>query len=134
MERMPNKVSVLILTMNEEVNIRLCLEGVKWADEIVVLDSGSTDGTIDVVREYTDKVHHRKFDNWAAHLNWALENIPFKNDWLLNVDADEVVTDELAGELVRKAAEAPPEITAFWLRRRFMFLGKWLKYSALYKT
>jgi len=134
MERTPNKISVLILTMNEEVNIRRCLEGVKWADEIIVFDSGSTDGTLDIVREYTDKVHHRKFDNWAAHLNWALENIPFRNDWLLNVDADEVVTDELADELVRRAAEDPRDVTAFWLRRRFIFLGKWLKYSALYKT
>lgn len=134
MDKKPNKVTAFILTMNEEKNIRRCLEGVKWADEIVVLDSGSTDATLEIVREYTDKIHTRKFDNWAAHQNWALENIPFENEWLLNVDADEVVTDELAEEIINVTADAPDEVTTYWLRRRFIFLGKWLRYSALYKT
>lgn len=134
MDKQTNKVSVLILTMNEEVNIRACLEGVKWADDIVVLDSGSTDATLQVVREYTDRVYERKFDNWAAHLDWALEKIPFKHHWLVNVDADEIVTPPLADEMVRVAEEDPQGVTAYWVRRRFIFLGKWLKYSALYKT
>ncbi len=134
MDKKPNKVSVLILTMNEEVNIRTCLKGVKWADEICVLDSGSTDATLGIVREYTDKVYSRKFDNWAAQLNWALDNIPFSHEWLLNVDADEVVTDELAAEIISVVDADPADKTAYWLRRRFIFLGRWLRYSALYKT
>lgn len=134
MDKRPNKVSVLILTMNEEVNIRTCLEGVKWADEIFVLDSGSTDRTLEVVREYTDRIFTRKFDNWSSQLNWALDNMPFGNEWLFNVDADEVVTDELAAEIVGVAERNPADVTAYWLRRRFIFLGKWLRYSALYRT
>lgn len=134
MDKRPNKVSVLILTMNEELNIRTCLEGVKWADEIFVLDSGSTDRTLDVVREYTDRIYTRKFDNWSSQLNWALDNVPFRNEWLLNVDADEIVTDELASEIIEVAEGNPGGVTAFWLRRRFIFLGRWLRYSALYRT
>ena len=134
MDKRPNKVSVLVLTMNEEVNIRRCLEGVKWADEIFVLDSGSTDRTLDVCREYTDKIYTRRFDNWSGQLNWALDNLPFRNDWLLNVDADEVVPDELAEEMIHAAETAPDDVTAYWLRRRFIFLGRWLKLRALYKT
>jgi len=134
MDRRPNKVSVLVLTMNEEVNVRRCLEGVKWADEIFILDSGSTDRTLEIAREYTDRIYSRKFDNWAGQLNWALENMPFGNEWLLNVDADEVVADGLAAEVIEAALKAAPDVTAYWVRRRFMFLGKWLKHSALYKT
>jgi glycosyltransferase involved in cell wall biosynthesis len=134
MDKRPNKVSVLLLTMNEEVNIHLCLEGVKWADEIFVLDSGSTDKTIEICREYTDKIYSRKFDNWSSQLNWALDNLPFRNDWLFNVDADEIVANGLALEIIQAADRAGDDVTAYWVRRRFMFLGKWLRYSALYKT
>jgi len=134
MEERRNRVSVLVMTKNEEVNIRRCLEGVKWADEIHVLDSGSTDRTLEIAREYTDNIHHRDFDNWASQQNWALENIPWRNEWLLNVDADEVVTGALAGEIIDAAENAPEDITTYRLRRRFIFLGKWLRHSALYKT
>jgi glycosyltransferase involved in cell wall biosynthesis len=134
MDKRPNKVSVLVLTMNEELNLRRCLEGVKWADEIFVLDSGSTDGTLGIAIEYTDKISTRTFDNWSSQLNWALDNLPFRNEWLLNVDADEVVSDELAAEIISVVDKAPQNVTAYWLRRRFIFLGKWLRYSALYKT
>lgn len=134
MDKRANKVSVLILTMNEEVNIRACLEGVKWANDICVLDSGSSDGTLAIVREYTDQIWTRKFDNWSSQLNWALDNIPFRNEWLFNVDADEVVNDALAAEIIAVAETNPPDVTAYWLRRRFIFLGKWLRYSALYRT
>jgi len=134
MDKRPNRVSVLILTMNEEVNIRACLEGVKWADEIFVLDSGSTDNTLAICREYTSNLYSRRFDNWSSQLNWALSNLPFRNEWVFNVDADEIVSDTLAAEIVNAAETSPDSVTAWWLRRRFIFLGKWLRYSALYKS
>ena len=65
--------------------IRDCLEGVKWADEIFVLDIGSTDRTLDIRREYTDRIYTRRFDNWSSQLNWALDNLPFRIEWLYNV-------------------------------------------------
>jgi glycosyltransferase involved in cell wall biosynthesis len=134
MDKRPNKVSILILTMNEEVNIGACLEGVKWADEIFVLDSGSTDGTLAICREYTANLYSRKFDNWSSQLNWALSALPFRNEWLFNVDADEIVSDALAAEIIVAAESSPDSVTTWWLRRRFIFLGKWLRYSALYKS
>ncbi len=127
-------VDVFIMTLNEEANIRPCLEAVKWADNIFVFDSGSTDRTTDIAREYTEKIHTRKFDNYSAHINWALDNLPFENEWLLFVDADEIVTPELAAEVRAVVARSPAEITAFWVKRRFIFLGKWLKHGGQYKT
>jgi len=134
MDKQPNSVSVLILTLDEEKNIRRCLESVAWADEVFILDSGSTDATPEIARRYTDKVFTRKFDDWSSHLNWALENLPLKNEWLLNVDADEVVTDGLAREIIAAARRDDPGTTAWWVRRRFIFLGKWLRHGGLYDT
>ncbi len=127
-------VDVFVMTLNEEANIRPCLEAVKWADAIFLLDSGSTDRTVEIAREYTDRIFTRKFDNYSAHTNWALENLPFTNEWLLMVDADEVVTKELAAEARAAVAENRPDITAYWVKRRFMFLGKWIKHGGQYKT
>ena len=122
------------MVLNEEVNIKPCLEAVKWADNIFILDSGSTDATLEIAREYTDHIHTRRFDNYSTHINWALDNLPFENQWLLFVDADEVVTPEMAGEVRTVVAQDPPGIDAYWVKRRFMFLGKWLKYGGQYKT
>ena len=127
-------VDVFIMTLNEEANIRQCVEAVKWADCIFVLDSGSTDRTVEIAREYTDRIYTRKFDNYSAHINWALENLAFTNEWLLFVDADEIVTGELAAEVIGTVAKDPKDIDAFWVKRRFIFLGKWLKYGGQYKT
>lgn len=122
------------MTLNEEANIRPCLEAVKWADAIFLLDSGSTDRTVEIAREYTDRVYVREFDNYSAHTNWALDNLPFTNKWLLIVDADEIVTPGLAAEVRAVVRRDPEEITAYWVRRRFIFLGKWLKHGGQYNT
>src|SRR6185436_5695844 len=84
--------SVLILTLNEEDNLPKCLASVSWCDDIVVLDSFSTDRTVEIARAAGARVIQRPFDNWAAHQNWALENIQFKHPWVYYSDADEIVT------------------------------------------
>jgi len=122
------------MTLDEEANIRRCLESVKWADRIFILDSGSRDRTVEIAREYTEHIYTRDFDNFSAQINWALDNLPFGNEWLLFVDADEIVTPELAEEVRAIAAADPPGIDAFWVKRRFIFLGKWLKYGGQYRT
>jgi len=77
---------------------------VKWCDDVVVLDCGSTDGTVEVAHEVGVRVEVRPFDDWSTHLNWALENLHFAHPWVYNCDADEIVPDDLRGELLAVAA------------------------------
>ena len=120
-------VSVLILTKNEEINLPGCLESVSWSNDIHVFDSFSDDKTINIARSYNASVTQRKFDNWSSHQNWGLQNIKFKNPWVLYIDADERVTLDLANAVLNAIA-APGDLVAFRLRRRDFFMKKWLKH------
>jgi glycosyltransferase involved in cell wall biosynthesis len=124
--------SVLILTLNEEVNLPRCLSSMAFSDDIVVLDSFSTDRTVEIAAVAGARVIQRKFDNWASHQNWAVESISFKHPWVFYSDADEVVTPELAEEIERVAADVNRPEVAFRVRRKDTFLGKWLRYSSMY--
>lgn len=127
-------VSILILTKDEEINIARCLDCLSWSDDVVVYDSFSSDKTLEIARNYPNvRVVQRKFDNWSSHQNWGVENIPFRNPWVLYVDADERVPPELAEEVMRACDPARPE-AAFRLRRKDMFNGRWLKHAQLYPT
>ena len=123
-------ISVLILTKNEEENLRACLASVKWCDDVVVLDCGSTDGTVEV----GVRVEVRPFDDWSTHLNWALENLHFAHPWVYNCDADEIVPDDLRGELLAVAAVGGSGNVAFRLRYRNYFQGRWIRHCGIYPT
>jgi glycosyltransferase involved in cell wall biosynthesis len=110
-------ISVLILTKNEERDLPGCLESVRWADDIHVYDSHSTDRTVEIARASGAHVSQRDFDNWSAHLNWGLANIPFKHPWVLHLDADERATPELAAS-IQQAVENPGDKIAFRIARR----------------
>ena len=120
-------ISVLILTKNEEQDIRGCLDSVAWSDDVHVLDSYSTDLTVERARAAGANVVQREFDNWSAHQNWALANIPFRNDWVFYLDADERVTRELAAN-IRQAISNPSDKVAFRIRRRDFWGDRWLKH------
>jgi len=120
-------ISVLILTKNEAKDLPGCLESVAWCDDIHVYDSFSDDRTVAIATEAGATVTQRRFDNWAAHQNWGLENIAFKYPWVLYIDADERVTPELASNAV-KAVTEPGDAVAFRIRRRDFFQGQWLKH------
>jgi glycosyltransferase involved in cell wall biosynthesis len=124
-------ISVLIMTLNEELNIRRCIESVAWADDIIVLDSGSTDRTQEIAVEYGCTVVSRQLITWAEHQNWALRNLPFRNQWVLNVDADEVVPPELATE-IQSAVNSKSSHVAYRFRIKDYFLGTWLKHASFY--
>ena len=126
-------VSILILTLNEEVNLPGCLQSVKWADEVVVFDSYSTDSTVEIAQNFGAKVVQREFDNYSAHRNYAIKNIPFKNKWIFSLDADERITTELKDEIIT-ISQSKSEYSAFRLRYKNMFLGKWIKRSSFYPT
>lgn len=127
-------VSVVILTKDEEVNIDACLRTLGFSDDVIVYDSLSTDRTLEIARGFPNvSVVQRKFDNWSAHQNWGVANIPFRHPWVLYVDADERVEPELAAEIGRIADPASP-MSAFRLRRKDMFMGRWLRHAQLYPT
>src|ERR1700690_3328899 len=126
-------VSVLILTLNEEINIDACLQGLSWSDDIVVLDSLSKDRTTEIAAARSARIFTRPFDNWAAHQNWALDNISFRNPWVLYLDADERCTPELRDEIALKARPESLE-SAFRVRRKDFFMGRWLRHAQLYPT
>jgi glycosyltransferase involved in cell wall biosynthesis len=122
-------VSVLILTLNEQNNLPGCLASVSWSDDVVVLDSFSSDGTTAVAAQHGARVVQRKFDNWAAHQNWAMQSIDFKHEWVLYIDADERVTPELKTELEAISRDQSRMEVAYYLGRKNYFLGQWIKHA-----
>jgi glycosyltransferase involved in cell wall biosynthesis len=126
-------VSVFILTLNEESNIGECIDSLCWSDDIVVLDSGSTDATCSIAQSRGARIVTRPFDNWSAHQNWAVTHIEFRHPWVLYLDADERCSPELRDEVLVRAQAAAPE-SAFRLRRKDYFMGRWLKHAQLYPT
>lgn len=125
-------VSVLILTLNEEVNLEACVAALAGCDDVVVLDSFSSDGTAALAERLGARVYQRRFDNFAGQRNYALEHIPFQYDWVLHLDADEIVTPALRAEIQRVIAEG--RFDAFRIPSKMMFFGRWLRYSGLYPS
>ncbi|HEV2804033.1 MAG TPA: glycosyltransferase family 2 protein [Chthoniobacterales bacterium] len=122
-------VSVIIPVRQEAGNLPRCLDSVKWADEIFVVDSHSTDATAEIAESRGAKVVQFDFNGtWPKKKNWALENLPFRNDWVFILDADEALPPAAEREFARAIAEAG-EVAGYWINRRFMFMGKWLRHS-----
>lgn len=124
-------VSVFIMTLNEESNLRRCVESLQWAGDIIVVDSGSSDNTHQLARDLGCRVVTKKLVNWSEHQNWALRNLPFRHEWVLNVDADEVVPQDLALE-IEQAIQSAGDAVAYRFRRKDHFLGTWLKHASFY--
>jgi len=123
--------TVMIMTLNEEANLKPTIDSFPPGTPMVVYDSFSTDKTVEVAQACGAEVIQRKFDNWAAHQNWGAQNIPFKTSWVYYTDADERMTPELWAEICA-AAENPANHVAFDMRRKDMFLGKWIRHSSFY--
>ena len=122
-------VTILIPIRNEEGNLPRCLESVRWADEIVVVDSQSADNSAAIAQEFGARVVQFKFGGaWPKKKNWALENVPFRNEWVFLLDADEVLPPGADAELAAIAAR-PGGPAGYWVNRRFMFMGKWLRHA-----
>ena len=139
-------VSVLVPVKNEERNIVECLRRCNWATELIVVDSRSSDKTIQLSQAMGAGVYQFNYDRetgWPKKKNWALESIPWKNEWVMILDADEYMTEELAEE-IRKVVTGewkPGKGSAksgcgdgYWVNRRFMFLGRWLKGCGYYPS
>jgi len=127
-------ISVLILTLNEEVNLPGCLESVNWSDDVVVFDSFSNDSTVEIAEKAGARVLQRHFDNYANQRNAALQEVEYKYPWLLMLDADERATTEMVAEIKEIVSRGETPITLYRLRRKDMFMGKWLRRSSGYPT
>lgn len=122
-------ISACIITFNEESRIRDCLESVKWADEIIVVDSFSTDKTVDICREYTERVYQRA---WTGHIdqkNYAIGLA--KNDWILSLDADERLSPGLILE-IQEAIRNPGDTVGFLFPRCTFYLNRWIYHGDWY--
>ena len=123
-------LSISIIAFNEEHNIRDCLESVKWADEIIVVDSHSTDRTRDIAHEYTERIIERDWPGHVEQKNFALEQTTC--DWVFCVDADERVSPELADEIGRiLGANDRPE-AGYSVPRKVFYLGRWITHGGWY--
>lgn len=126
-------VSVIILTFNEEIHIKRLLENIGgWADEIFIVDSFSADNTLEIARQYGIKIVQHKFENQAQQFNWALDNLEIKNEWILRLDADEYLTEELKKEISEKLKNVPAGASGFYFKRRVYFMGHWIRHGAYY--
>lgn len=124
-------VSVLIPAKNEELNLPACLESVARADEIFVVDSQSSDRSVQICEQYGAKVVQFQFNGrWPKKKNWSLDNLPFRNDWVLIVDCDERITTELWDEIA--IAIENQDYNGYYLNRKVFFLGKWIRYGGKY--
>ncbi|MFC3200253.1 glycosyltransferase family 2 protein [Alteromonas oceani] len=130
---MSSNLSVLILTHNEELHIRRCIESLKpIVSQIFVVDSGSTDKTIQICEELGVRVFRRKWKNYSDQFQWGLDNCPIETDWVMRMDADEYIEPDLIAELPKVLAVAKAETSGFYIRRKYFFLGQWIKHGAVY--
>ena len=123
-------LSVITITLNEESNIGPCLESVRWADEIIVLDSGSTDRTVAIAQRYTKRVHRVTWEGYGPTRNRGLARA--HGEWILWLDADERITPDLGREIQEILERNDPAVSGYAIPRRAYFLGKWIRHCGWY--
>jgi len=124
-------VSAVIITFNEEINIARTLKSLDFCDEIIIVDSGSTDTTLELCKRFNCKILFRTFDSFGPQKRFAVEQA--KNDWVLSLDADEVVSQELRNEIIAIFSGNEPDVQGFVLRRTLVFLNHTFRFSSQYK-
>jgi glycosyltransferase involved in cell wall biosynthesis len=124
------KITATVITLNEEHNIAAALESLRWADEIIVVDSESNDRTVEIALGFTDRVYVRPWPGYSAQKNFAAEEA--SNDWIFSIDADERVSEELTGDLERLKSGTEPAAAGFRMPRVTFYLGRWIKHSGWY--
>lgn len=130
-------VDVLIQTFNEEINLPHTLASVQgWVNRVFVVDSGSTDRTTEIAREYGAEVVHHAWEGYAAQKNWALDNLPFVSPWILILDADEAVSPQLRDEIARLTSRPVEEVpeAGFYINRVFVFMGRKIRHCGYFPS
>jgi glycosyltransferase involved in cell wall biosynthesis len=123
------RLSVTVIALNEEANIVPCLESVRFADEIVVVDSGSTDGTLELARNFTDRIFSTEWQGFAGTKNFALDQAT--GEWVFSLDTDERVPEALQAEII-KVVQADGPLAGYKIPRKNYFGGRWIKHLGWY--
>lgn len=126
-------VSVVILTLNEEINVESCLDSCAWSDDVHVLDSGSEDRTRQLAEARGVPVYTNPFESFGKQRNWAIENIPLRHEWVFHLDADERFTPELVAEIEAVLSRDPSE-DGFYVPHKLIFMNRWLRHAGGYPT
>ena len=126
-------LTAVVLTLNEELNLPACLKSVEdLCSQIFVVDSGSTDQTVAIAKRHGAQVVHHPFETHAKQWNWALKTLPMEGDWVLALDADHRISASLREELSKILPKTPMEIEGYYLPRKLIFRGKWLRFGGLW--
>lgn len=128
-----NSISVIILTFNEEKHIERCIKSLlPISTDIYIIDSFSTDTTVEIAKALGAKIYTNKWINYAKQFQWALDNCPISTTWVMRMDSDEYILPELALELNNKVDNIGQNISGLYIKRRMYFKGQWIKYGAKY--
>jgi glycosyltransferase involved in cell wall biosynthesis len=126
-------VTVIILTYNEEKHIARAITSCRaFAEKILVVDSFSTDSTLEIARDLGADTFQHPFENQAQQFQWALDNLPITSDWVMRLDADEIIEDSLAAEITTELHRLPAGVTGVNLKRKHVFLGRWVRHGGRY--
>lgn len=126
-------ITVIILTYNEEQHLERALKSVtSFASEVLVVDSHSTDRTIEIARSHGAEVLLRKFDNQARQFNWALDTADIRSNWIMRLDADEIIETDLALAISEKLPGLPADVVGINLKRKHIFLDRWIRHGGRY--
>ena len=126
-------LNIIVLTYNEEPNLSFCLASIQGLSQnIFVVDSGSTDRTVEIAQQFGARVFTHPFTNQAEQLNWALENLPIQSEWILRLDADEYLSTELRDEIAVTLQNVSLEVSGFYIKYRMIFLHRWIRYGGYY--
>jgi len=121
-------ISVIILTKNEEQDLPACLESVRWSDDVHVLDSGSTDRSLEIARDYQAKISSHPFSSFGQQRNHALDHLAIKHPWILFLDADEIVTPAFRTSMESAISSAAPGVAGYYCCWKMILEGRWLKH------
>ncbi|MGC4036269.1 MAG: glycosyltransferase family 2 protein [Chitinophagaceae bacterium] len=128
-----NSLTVIILTFNEEIHIKRCIENLKQvAEKIIIVDSNSTDNTVSIARSLGAEVYQNPWKNYSTQFNWALANCSINTNWVMRMDCDEYLTKELIDEINYKLPESKEGVTGYIIKRRVIFMNKWIKHGGFY--
>jgi glycosyltransferase involved in cell wall biosynthesis len=126
-------ISIIILTYNEEMHITRCIQSLKSISQnIFIIDSQSTDNTVEICESLGAKVYQNPWKNYADQFQWGLDNCPINTEWVMRMDADEYIEPDLVEEINAELSKVPEDINGLYIRRKYIFLERWVKHGATY--